>query len=348
MIPVLYDAGTMVRPGEIPGHNGVGIMAGILSCEVTETTDGIFELALEYPMAGPLEYYLQTGAVIKAECGKMEPQFFRIYRREKTVGKTVSINAEHLNYLLNREMVKPLGGYQVKNWGEVINMINQRAYTPTYFNFGWDDGGFGEIYTIPDGPPRSIRNVVLEICARYGFDFVAENNFYIYLPKSDFISAAKGRIETAVNLVSCKVDEDDSEMITGYTPYIKVDGPDGSVYRTFGQFKTAGFTNEQQMLIPFDMATVGFTGEEDNSVVNGYFNGLLSKLSLTPPHTVSAKYVDLDTPYKLWEMIHVNVPGVYWGDLRVVSRTYDVLRERNKEIELGNISISLASLIAGR
>ena len=72
--PILYNATETNFD-----HNGIGILSACVSCEVTEEANGIFELAMQYPMDGIHYEHIADRAIIKAKADQFrQPQLFRV------------------------------------------------------------------------------------------------------------------------------------------------------------------------------------------------------------------------------------------------------------------------------
>ena len=74
MIPILFDSNETTFTG-----NGLGRLADVASCEVTEARNGIFELELSYPVDGRLFTSLTAGRYIyTTHDNSRKPQPFTI------------------------------------------------------------------------------------------------------------------------------------------------------------------------------------------------------------------------------------------------------------------------------
>ena len=91
--PILYSA----TETEFD-HNGFGILADCVSCEVSEEANGAFELSMRYPMDGIHFEDIVDRSIIKAKADRFrEPQLFRVYSVGKPMSGIVTILApDHL------------------------------------------------------------------------------------------------------------------------------------------------------------------------------------------------------------------------------------------------------------
>ena len=102
MIPILYE-----QTENTFTSNGIGRLADAISCEVNEELNGLYELALTYPITGQYAEELTVRRIILAKPNQVSnPQPFRIYKVTKQL-KRIVVNAQHISYDLNGFPVAP-------------------------------------------------------------------------------------------------------------------------------------------------------------------------------------------------------------------------------------------------
>ena len=152
MIPILYAAGERDF-----SHNGIGLLRDMLSCEVTEERNGIFEVIFTYPVSGQFYEYLEDEAIIKAVPNETsQPQFFRLYKSSKPINGVVTWSGEHISYLLN---ANPIPSFSVKS-GSAGYAINKALKEAT---FEHDFSAWSDIDTLNSTnieEPVSVRSVL--------------------------------------------------------------------------------------------------------------------------------------------------------------------------------------------
>ena len=103
MFPILYES---ITAGQVPAHNGLGILTDCISCKVEQSRNGKYELSMEYAISGHHAEELAERRIIKAKPNFTDnPQLFRIDRVEKTMNGSLSISAKHISY--------DLSGYEI-------------------------------------------------------------------------------------------------------------------------------------------------------------------------------------------------------------------------------------------
>lgn len=109
MIPILFPATETSF-----ATNGLGRLSDAISCKVTEQRNDEYELEMEYPITGIHYELLEEGKIIFAKPNdKVDNQPFVIYGISKPINGKVTINAEHISYRLNKEVVKPFNSSTV-------------------------------------------------------------------------------------------------------------------------------------------------------------------------------------------------------------------------------------------
>ena len=103
MLPILY---TSITEGTVPSNYGEGVLSDCLSCSVKEARNGEYELTMEYSAEGIHADAIVPGAFIKAKPNFTDAdQLFRIYKVGKTINGRVTINAEHVSYILSDKVI---------------------------------------------------------------------------------------------------------------------------------------------------------------------------------------------------------------------------------------------------
>lgn len=349
--PTLY-AGTEIRfSGKLPEHDGLGTLADISQCVVTEDIEGTFELELTYPASGRLFRYLVPDALLRVELGPMNPfvgssrQFFRISRTEYRMdggAPVVSAFAEHLSYDLNYSYRGPVKLDSKSPGGLLENLMTYRFNT---------HDGFTCSCSLPVQPdsihwefdePFSVREGILILAEKAGGEILWDNQdvkLGLFGEDRDFT------VEYGVNMASFSRESDVSEAVTGVYPYYK----DNNVYSGHSGPYTLvdnpyGVTRHRLYNCADDVSDQPTAVEIEKIALSW-----LRRQTGAPQTSISATATEVPEglPIKLYDRVQVahRAFGVY-ETARVVRVRYDVLRDRYKELEIGSLPKDIARTIA--
>ena len=197
-------------------HNGFGILGDCVSCEVTEEANGIFELAMQYPMDGIHFEDIGERCIIKAKPDQFrEPQLFRIYAISKPMSGIVTVLAEHISYDLSGIPVQPFSAESVI---VALTGLKNNAVVDCPFEF-WTDKSTSGKFSVPT--PASIRSrlggVAGSILDVYGGEYEFDNytvKLYNNRGMNRGVSIRYGK-----NLTDIQQDQNCSNVATGIYPY---------------------------------------------------------------------------------------------------------------------------------
>ena len=343
--PILYSADETNFD-----HNGYGILSDCVSCQVSETLNGEYELTLEYPVNGIHFSHIASRAIIKAKPNQVSDyQLFRIYSQTKNMRKNVVVKAEHISYDLIGIPVSP---FTASNIAEAILAIKQASAVENSFEF-WTDRGDSGDFIVKE--PMSARKVLGEIISAYGGELEYDNHnvkLYSYRGKNRGVSIRYGK-----NLTNLKQEENCSAVYTGVYPYwMSQDGAnlvelDEKIINapgtyTFARIKTVDFsanfqnqpTKEQlkestekyiesnHVGVPSVSMDVSFAALEQSSEYKNI--AILERVALGD--TVTVEFADM----------------VVYATAKAVKIIYNVLLDRVESVSLGDVRTNIADTIA--
>ena len=176
MIPILFDGTEQDFL-----NNGLGRLADAISCKVTEERNGQFELELTYPITGVHYDDIAENAIIYAkteEGGNNQP--FIIYKVSRPLNGIVTVNAEHISYVLNGFTVTPFTAVSCADAVSKIAENIQPSDSP--FTFQTDVQTLGAFHL---DAPRNVRGLLggeqgslLDVYGGKDYKF---DNFIVYL-----------------------------------------------------------------------------------------------------------------------------------------------------------------------
>lgn len=349
MIPILY-AGNETNFTT----NGLGRLADAISCKVTEEWNGIFELEMQYPITGVHYEEIQENRIIyaKTEDGG-NPQAFMIYRITRPLNGVVTIDAEHISYLLNGIPVMP---FSASSLAETMNKIANYSVITCPFSFYTD---ISSTVRFSFDTARSIRSLlggesgsILDVYGGYDYKF---DNFMVKL-------LAKRGLDNGVslrygkNITELKNITNMTNVYTGIVPFWKSEHD--SVYLD-NPVVLSGHENEYPYKI---IKTVDFSSDFEEkptqaqllAKAESYLNnnkGWRLKSNVTVSFVNLAEtedYKDIaplervklcDTVHIIYTRLGVDIKA------RVVKTVYNVLLERYDSLELGEARTDLTKAI---
>lgn len=150
MIPILYN-----KNEKSFTSNGIGRLSDVISCIVTEVKNGEYSLEMTYPATGKYFDQLAEEKIIYAKPNDGDgSQPFSIFRISKPINGVVTINANHISYLLNKMIVMP---FTADTCQEALSCIASNAVGGTSFTF-WTDKSV--IARFNNDTPRAARGLL--------------------------------------------------------------------------------------------------------------------------------------------------------------------------------------------
>ena len=351
--PILYSATEKKFD-----HNGLGILGDCASCEVTEEANGIFELAMMYPMDGIHYEDITDRTIIKAKADQFrEPQLFRVYAISKPMNGIVTISAEHISYDLSGIPVKP---FSAENATIALTGLLQNAVVDCPFTFMTDKATAARFsVTVPSSVRSRLGGVEGSILDVYGGEYEFDN-YNVILHNS------RGRnrgvsIRYGKNLTDIKQEQSCASVATGVYPYwagdvdgntVLVELPEKIVNApgtyNFVKIRTLDLSGE------FDSKpTVEQLRSKTESYVKANNIGVPS-VSLTVSfaqleQTEEYKHLALLERVSLFDTVNVEFPALkVSATARAVKLVYDVLSDRVKSVTLGSVRANIADTVASQ
>lgn len=212
MTPILYEGN---ETNFIT--NGLGRLSDAISCKVIEERNAMYELEMKYPITGVHYSDIRENRIILAQPhdgGLTEP--FIIYKISRPLDGIITVNAEHISYMLSRMVVSPFTAGSIQ---EVFSNLPNNVTPTCPFSFTTDvttSGGY-HIDT-----PRSVRDMlsgeagsILDVYGRGDYEFTRWNVILRQNRGNDNgVTLRYGKNITALNNTL-----DMTEVYTGIYPY---------------------------------------------------------------------------------------------------------------------------------
>lgn len=347
MIPILYEANETDFT-----TNGLGRLRDCLRCECVEERNGLYEVEFDYPTTGAHYNDIQLGRIIAVEhdeTGGVEP--FDIYAYTRPINGVVTFKASHISYRLRKSVVS---GTNINSLLMAFDLL-ESATPETGFTFGSDRNMDGYLSTA-DGLPRSVREylggVEGSILDTYGGEYEF-TGFHVQLYQNrgqvrDFA------IRYGKNLMDYNEDVDYSDTYNAVIPFW---ANEDDIVK--GDMITSGTTSYDGRLscVPLDLSDKFETKPTKSQVESMALTYMLNNQTSLPSRNIKVDFVRLQDSdeYKqfsnlqkcrLCDSVKVLFPMYDMeGYFKIVRVVWDVLLERYKEMELGNLSVTLADAL---
>lgn len=361
MIPRIYNNSFTTYES-----NGLGLLVDAISCQVTEESNGDFELTLVYPVEGSFFYALKQDNLIKADASdSLKGQLFRIDTISKPLNGQVAVYAKHISFDLaknslnedvNEKNIKceNAGKHMLKK-SDADSRFSIESNIEMLGNYSMDRktdclsaiaGTKGSLIdTFGNGPKLLRDNFTISVLTRRGKD----NNTLIAYKKNITGFTLEEDYTEIINIIKpyATYTEDEVEK-TLYIDEIGVKSPryiEGDIVKS----QWIDFSDK------FDEDETP-TKEKLKNLAEKYFNNNNCDL---PKMTYKIEFQPLSQTeeYKeegLYELEHIGMDdSVYivnskYGirdQARVIKTTYNVLAEKYISIELGDPKTTLGSII---
>lgn len=351
MIPILYQGNETHFL-----HNGLGRLSDAISCKVVEERNGVFELEMTYPITGIHYDDIAVNEIIyaKTEDGGTN-QAFIIYKISKPLNGIVTINAQHISYVLNGVVVMP---YSAVSLADAMAKINDYSVVDTGFTY-YTDISSSVPFTL--SAPRSVRNLLggeqgslLDTYGGYDYKF---DNFNVRL------LAHRGNdngvtIRYGKNLTDLKAVTNTTSIYTGIVPYW-ADTEGNTVYADpvivwssyhgtypYDVIKTMDFSGDFEEKPTSSQLTARANSYLASNSDCGEISANIEVSFVSLAQTDEYKDIAPLERVKLCDTVTVQYGklGVYFKT-KVIKTEYNVLLERYDAITLGSTTYTLAKAI---
>lgn len=352
MIPILFkgDATTFTT-------NGIGRLTDVISCMVTEERNGEFTLEMVVATTTPHFDDLVCGNIIVATPFKNgSRQAFEIYEITKPLNQQVTVRANHISY---RGSFIPVAPFQATGVTNTLSGLISNSMVTNPFTITTDFTNETTEYI--QNAPKSFRaclggseGSLLDTYASSGAGEFLWNNFSIqFLMHRGADNGVQYRY--AKNITDIEQTEDFSNTVSGVLPYYV--NSDGTVI-IYGDIQYASNHTD------FEVERIGLLDLSDEfdfvpsiSQLNQAGTDYLTKSGTNQlVLSIALSFIDLSEAEITGGLENVNlcdtVTVIYTPlnvsyKAKVIKTTWDVLRERYTEIEIGQPKYSLSKTLQG-
>lgn len=339
-------------------NNGYGFLKDCKSAKVTNATNGVYELNIEYPRNTDVDEYLIVGNIIKANVGDDNYQLFRI----KSVNKSfnpIQIYAQHIFYDLADNYIEDAYPQNL-NCEAFGNWILDKTNFETNFIVYSDITGIKTARYVDKNPVQCfIGDDTNSVINLFGCE-IERNNFNITF--KDRIGNNNGvKLVIGKNITSIDIKIDISSLYTkikpvGYNgltlPETYINSPLINNWPTpkickydFGDIKydpndpTAYQTEEEA----YDALREATENLFDNGIDKPQINIKINWVELSKTKEYYEKYSNIEK-VSLGDTVYANIEGLNY-ETRVIKTVYNVLTDSIDSYELGTVQPSYATTI---
>lgn len=353
MIPILYknDETNFLR-------NGIGTLKDCMECIVTEERNGIYECKFKYPVTGQFYSEISPDRIIKVKSNETSDlQLFRIYETSKPQKGIVTFNAQHISYDLNSNIVSPLSLKSV-NAAYALTKILENTCFEHHFTAVSTLSTIGNFkITEPVSARNCFGGMEGSILDNFGGEYEFDN-FTVKLHANrgadNGVSISYGK-----NLTNINADTNIQSVYTSIYPYA-IDA-DENLHILPEKVITLGTASSYgaARTLALDLSDKFEDGETiTETKLRNYANAYASNNNIdTPDENIKVSFVQLwqSKEYetiallervKLCDIVTVKHPilGVS-VKTKVIKTTYDSLKEKYVEIELGTARSNFADTL---
>ena len=348
MAPILFsDAATNYST------QGIGSLADVLSCYVTEELNGQYELEMTYPVTGRRFKDIKNRCLIYC---KPDPyragQPFRIYRITKPLNGVVTIYAQHISYDLAGI---PVRGFSASSlFGALAGLVSNAIITNP-FTFWTDISSDADFFvSVPSKCRSLLGGSEGSILDTYGGEYewdVMTVRLRSHRGQNNGVRIAYGK-----NLTDISQDENISNLVTGIVGYWT--SSDGEVVE--GPVVNAQGTYNFSRVEPVDFSS-DFEEQPTPEQLEEISRQYITKNGIGVPEvSINVSWVQLEqySGYEglsllervsLGDTVIVEFPALgVDATARVVKTKYDALRNRYDSADIGSIQANIADTIANQ
>lgn len=350
MKPILFPS----TATEFKTH-GLGVLTDAISCTSTEERNSAFELTMQYPDTGVHFGEITDRCIIYAiPSPYRSPQPFRIYRITRPMDGIIMVYARHITYDLSGV---PLNPFTAINAPDALSKLSLNAAVDSPFTF-WTDKSTVASFAV--STPSSTRSVlggssgsILDV---YGGEYEWDGftvRLYGHRGYDNGVVISYGK-----NLTDIEQDRNISNVATGIYPYWT--NAEGALVTCDPKIVNAPGTYDFTRVVPVDFSN-DFETQPTPAQLQARAEKYVEDNKIGIPKTsITASFVQLEQfpEYEdlallekcdLCDTVTIRYPqlGVE-AKAEIVKIETDVLLERYRSVEIGDVRTNIADTIVGQ
>lgn len=332
---------------------GLGVLADVISCQVTEERNGSYELEMTYPLNGKLCSSIALRSIILAKANPDDAsQPFRVYKITKPLNGIITIYAQHISYDLSGYILEPFTATSIPSALASFNSHSTEA-TPFSFSTSRTTQANFSIKT-----PCSIRSAmggqsgsILDV---YGGEWKFDRFSVI-----EYLHRGSNRgvtIEYGKNLIDLSQEENNNKVYSSVYPYWKSSGEDNTLVTLTEKTIPVG-TYPFTRILPLDLSSE-FEEQPTEADLRTKAQAYITNNNIgIPDVSLSVSFQNLrDTEeYKIIAALETiklcDTVTIKFSTLgvsataKVIRTVYDAVGEKFISIDIGSVKASLADTI---
>jgi len=339
-------------------NNGLGFLTDALSCKITDEINGMYQLQMVYPKGGKLADELVEENIIKCKVADGTEQLFRIKIVEKDL-KKITITAQHIFYDLLNNFLEDVYPQSLTAQAFINHLISNANFSSQFTAYSNITGTKSARYVRKNPVEVIMGDLDNSVLNLFGGELKRDNftiNLLTRLGNDNGVKILFGK-----NIKGIDITIDITNMATRIMPqgfdalllpekYI-----DSPLINNYPTPKIAKLEFEDVRYDP--------TGQEGYADIQDAYTALRDKVQQQfdlgidkPQVNIKVDWVELSktNEYKnyvnlervnLGDTITANILGVDY-QTRVISTTYDVLKEQIEKFEIGTFKTAITKTIS--
>ena len=332
--------------------NGIGVVSDAVSCLVTQTLNGSYELQMNYPVTGMRFDSLQLRNIIVASVDPLSnEQPFRIYRITKPLNGLVTVYARHIAYDLDGIVDAP---FTAESLADTLTGLVANAAGNCPFSFTTDKAVSSPFsLKVPSSIWGILSGVEGSILDTYGGEFEFDGwEVYLHNHRGQDNGVT---IAYAKNLTSYQQDTNNANVYTGVYPFWT---DEETVVTLPEQVILASGDYGFSRILSLDLTTE-FESQPTENELRTRANAYMTANNIGVPQvswTISFAMLEQSEEYKnqalltrmtIGDTVKVIFPRLnVTASSRVVTCKWNVLLDRYDSVTLGSVRANLAQTIA--
>ena len=351
MIPILYENNETAFTS-----NGLGRLRDTISAVVCEERNGVYTLDFEYPITGAHFDEITIGRVVAVthdETGGVEP--FDIIGYERPIGGVVTFHAVHISYRLSGMTT---WAKNINSLSAALSVFNNISGNPFTFSADFTSTAYMAAF---DGVPRTVRQLMGGVEGSILDAYGGEWEFTGY---NAILHRSRGEtkditIRYGVNMAKYDETADAGEIYNACVPFWTGQDENGAAVVVRGSRVDSGqmLPGGRSVIAPLDL-TEKFESKPTAAALETMAASVMRARSpWLPAQNIRVDFIRLQDMAgfeqfaNLWDCSLCDSVTVVFprynmaGQYKIVKTTWDVLKGRYTEMELGQLATTLSEAL---